>query len=67
MQNYGIIFDCDGTLVDSLGAAMESFNYALNKIGFKPRDEQEIKRYFGAGADRIFTAILQRRRRSESF
>ena len=58
MQSHGIVFDCDGTLVDSLGAAMESFNYALNKIGFKPRGEQEIKRYFGAGADRIFTAIL---------
>ena len=58
MWKYGIIFDCDGTLVDSLGVAMESFNYTLDKMGFKPRNEQEIKRHFGAGADRIFTAIL---------
>lgn len=57
-QRYGIIFDCDGTLVDSLGYALESFNYALEKIGEAPRPVAEIKRWFGAGADRIFTNLL---------
>ena len=58
MSKYGLVFDCDGTLVDSLGAALESFNYALDAIGEKPRTIDEIKRYFGAGADRIFTRLL---------
>lgn len=58
MDKYGLVFDCDGTLVDSLGAALESFNYALNFIGEKPRSEGDIKKYFGAGADRIFTKML---------
>lgn len=57
-MKYGLIFDCDGTLVDSLGAALESFNYALVAIGEKPRTIDEIKKFFGAGADRILTNLL---------
>lgn len=57
-KKYGLVFDCDGTLVDSLGAALESFNYALNYIGERPHTVDEIKKYFGAGADRIFTQLL---------
>jgi HAD superfamily hydrolase (TIGR01549 family) len=58
MKNFGVIFDCDGTLVDSLGQAMESFNYALDRMHEKPRTEQEIKKFFGAAADRIFFGLL---------
>lgn len=58
MSKYGLVFDCDGTLVDSLGAALESFNYALAAINEKPRTVDQIKRYFGAGADRIFIQLL---------
>lgn len=54
----GIIFDCDGTLVDSLGQALESFNYALEKMGEPPRSPEIIKKYFGAAADRIFLGLL---------
>lgn len=57
MNKFGLIFDCDGTLVDSLGAALESFNYALDKVGAKPRTIEEIKKHFGAGADRILIKI----------
>jgi len=58
MKSAGVIFDCDGTLVDSLGQAMESFNYALDRVGLPPRPPEAIKRHFGAGADRIFMNIL---------
>lgn len=58
MKRRGLIFDCDGTLVDSLGYALESFNYALSEIGEGPRTVDEIKRYFGLGADKIFTQLL---------
>lgn len=58
MNVRGLIFDCDGTLVDSLGQAMESFNYALDEVGYPPRPVEAIKRYFGAGADRILQHIL---------
>lgn len=58
MNKYGIIFDCDGTLIDSLGPALESFNYALDQVNLPPRAPEVIKRHFGAGADRIFFNIL---------
>lgn len=58
MKVRGLIFDCDGTLVDSLGQAMASFNYALDQLGEPPRPPEAIKRYFGAGADRILINVL---------
>lgn len=58
MKNFGLVFDCDGTLLDSLGGAMNSFNYALDKLGEAPRTDAEIKKYFGAGADRILARLL---------
>lgn len=54
----GLIFDFDGTIANSLGDALGSFNYALAKLGEAPRTGDEIKRYFGMGADRIFTQLL---------
>ena len=58
MKTGSVVFDCDGTLVNSLGYALESFNYALDKIGEPPREIEQIKRYFGAAADRIFLNLL---------
>lgn len=61
----GLIFDFDGTLVDSLGQALESFNYALQKIGEPSRTAVEIKRYFGRSADRIFNQLLEDHKQAE--
>jgi HAD superfamily hydrolase (TIGR01549 family) len=52
-----LIFDCDGTLMDSLGNALESFHYALKKMG-EPRSTPEITRYFRVAADRILSQLL---------
>lgn len=58
MQKYGFIFDCDGTLIDSIGLAMESMHYAIAQIGEAPRRDDEIKTFFGTGADRILSNVL---------
>lgn len=58
MQKFGVIFDCDGTLIDSLDDAVISFNYALKKVGSEPKTLNEIKKYFGAGADRMLIQLL---------
>lgn len=58
MAAHGIIFDCDGTLVNSLDQALESFNFALDQLGEKPRSPDEIKKYFGAAADRILISLI---------
>lgn len=57
-MKHGIIFDCDGTLVHSLGQALESISYALNAVGEAPPSPEVIKARFGAGADRILVSLL---------
>jgi len=58
MKNNGVIFDCDGTLLNSLGHATTSFNWALENIGELRRTPEEIKRFFGQAANRIFLQLL---------
>lgn len=58
MKSYGIIFDCDGTLVDSLNQAVDSMSYALAQVGEHGLSPARIKQYFGAGVDRILGRIL---------
>lgn len=58
MEKFGVIFDCDGTLIKSLDLGMGSYDYALRMIGEAPRRPEDIKQYFGAAADRIFYKLL---------
>ncbi|NMA05808.1 MAG: HAD family hydrolase [Acholeplasmataceae bacterium] len=44
-----IIFDLDGTLLDTLTDITNSVNYTLNKFNKKPRTEEEIKYFLGQG------------------
>lgn len=44
-----VIFDLDGTLLDTLDDLMDSCNYALATIGAPPRTKPEIRRFVGNG------------------
>ena len=39
-----VLFDLDGTLLDTLDDLMDSCNHALSTIGAPPRTRQEIRR-----------------------
>ncbi len=56
-MQHALIFDCDGTLMDSLGHALASFHYVLEQMG-EPRSTPEITRYFRLAADRILLNLL---------
>ena len=45
----GIIFDLDGTLIDSLMDLTESVNYALQQVGLKPYPPEIVKNFVGNG------------------
>lgn len=45
-----IIFDLDGTLLNTLEDLCNSTNYALNKYGFKERTLEEVRTFVGRGA-----------------
>jgi len=54
----GLIFDLDGTLVDSLSITFDAFNHGITQLGGKRHTPHEIMSYFGTGEDQIFTKIL---------
>ena len=53
MQFDTIIFDLDGTLIDTLDDLMDSVNYALDKFGFPSRNLDEIRSFVGYGVKRL--------------
>jgi HAD superfamily hydrolase (TIGR01509 family) len=57
LQVRAVIFDLDGTLIDSYEAHVESFRRALSRFGLTVKDE-EIYRRFGKPAKQIIKEIL---------
>lgn len=49
-----IIFDLDGTLIDSSVGVIESTNYALTEAGQPPRSPEEIKKFIGHPLEEMF-------------
>ena len=46
----GILFDLDGTLLDTLEDLLDATNYALKTCGYPPRSRPELRRFVGNGA-----------------
>ena len=53
MKYKAIIFDLDGTLLDTLTDLAEGTNYALRVNGFPERTIDEIRRFVGNGARKL--------------
>ncbi len=47
----GILFDLDGTLLDTLEDLLDATNYALAAYGHPPRSLTELRRFVGNGAE----------------
>ncbi|MEZ5358895.1 MAG: HAD family hydrolase [Candidatus Zixiibacteriota bacterium] len=52
-----IIFDLDGTLIDSSTGVIAATNYALESLGQPKRSDEEIKRFIGHPLDEMFPAF----------
>ena len=53
MKYDAVVFDLDGTLIDTLEDLMDSVNYALAEIGFPARTYEEIRTFVGNGVRRL--------------
>lgn len=54
MKNFDtIVFDFDGTLLDTLKDLTDSVNYVLNKYGYPVRSIDEIRRFLGNGIAKL--------------
>jgi phosphoglycolate phosphatase len=47
----GILFDLDGTLLDTLEDLLDATNHALAEFGYPPRTLPELRRFVGNGAE----------------
>lgn len=53
-----VLFDLDGTLLDTLDDLTDSVNVILKKYGFPLRDRKEIRRFLGNGSERLMKEAL---------
>lgn len=49
-MRVGILFDLDGTLLNTLEDLLDATNYALAQCGYPPRTLRELRRFLGNGA-----------------
>ena len=49
-QKFTVLFDLDGTLVDTAPDLMAAHNHVMKKFGYKTKGIDEIKNYIGKGA-----------------
>ena len=61
-----IVFDLDGTLIDSAGDIADALNGALRQSGLEPFSEAEVRLMVGGGARVLVERALSARRQSEN-
>lgn len=54
-----VIFDLDGTLLDTLGDLTDAVNFALEKYGFPLRTIDEVRRFVGNGLRNLMTQAIE--------
>ena len=60
-----VIFDMDGTLLDTLEDLKESVNFVLSKFNFAKRTKDEIRQFVGNGVKILFERALPQNVSSE--
>ena len=59
IKNYDtIVFDLDGTLIDTLEDLKDSVNYAMNVYGFPERSLEEIRTFVGNGVGKLIERAI---------
>lgn len=53
MENKVLIFDLDGTLLDTLPDIAENINKMLSKYGYPERTYEEMRKFIGCGAKNL--------------
>lgn len=61
----GILFDLDGTLLDTLEDLLDATNYALAACGHPPRTLAQLRRFVGNGAENQIRLALPEDRKED--
>lgn len=62
-----VIFDLDGTLLDTIADLAESTNYALAQLGFPGHEVQAYKQFVGNGVYKLFERALPEQFRNQEY
>jgi len=54
----GILWDLDGTLLDTIEDLADAVNYALDQFGYPQRTLEEVRRFVGNGARRLIALAV---------
>ena len=49
MHKIAVLFDLDGTILDTIEDLKDSLNHVLDKYGFPGHSTEEVKRFVGNG------------------
>ena len=60
-----VIFDLDGTLLDTIADLAESANHALKQLGYPTRDVEKIRTFVGNGVNKLLYRALPDEEKSE--
>ncbi|PKN46649.1 MAG: hypothetical protein CVU59_05475 [Deltaproteobacteria bacterium HGW-Deltaproteobacteria-17] len=58
MKNLGLIFDLDGTLIDSGPDLVTAVNLTLTELGLAPLASNDVSRYLGHGPGRLIRDVM---------
>jgi phosphoglycolate phosphatase len=61
-----VVFDLDGTLVDSYGAIAECFNHARTSLGERPLSADAVRRMVGHGLESLMEQAVGKERADEA-
>lgn len=54
----GVLFDLDGTLLDTLEDLADGVNHVLSRFGYPSRSLEEVRRFVGNGAARLIAQAV---------
>ena len=57
-MRIGILWDLDGTLLDTLQDLADGTNHALRQFGYPERTVEEVRRFVGNGAQRLIEQAI---------
>ena len=67
MKINTVIFDLDGTLLDTLQDLCDSVNYIMTNIGHRNREVKEVRSFLGNGASTLLKKCLSSDLQEEEF
>ncbi|MBR0189066.1 MAG: HAD family hydrolase [Clostridia bacterium] len=66
-MNKAVIFDLDGTLLDTIDDITDSINGMLNEFGYKAIDREQVRQIIGSGAKKLIADALPEKLSDEEF